>query len=170
MTDVTTGQRYRRIRAHREIINSVDRTMAGGAGTELVATGSDDGTVKIWEGGEDAGKYAVATFEVGCPVTAVAWSADGANVYIGAIDNEIHVRSLFFLSLTHLFDLRELACRYTTFANANKYTPSQDTTIPPPPSPSLLMGISSSPRRFHPKPSYTTCGPSRHRHHGYIES
>ena len=106
MTDVTTGQRYRRIRAHREIINSVDRTMAGGAGTELVATGSDDGTVKIWEGGEDAGKYAVATFEVGCPVTAVAWSADGANVYIGAIDNEIHVRSLFFLSRTHLFDLR----------------------------------------------------------------
>lgn len=94
MTDVTTGQRYRRIRAHREIINSVDRTMAGGAGTELVATGSDDGTVKIWEGGEDAGKYAVATFNVGCPVTAVAWSADGANVYIGAIDNEIHVYDL----------------------------------------------------------------------------
>jgi len=96
MTDVTTGQRYRRIRAHREIINSVDRTMAGGSGTELVATGSDDGTVKIWEGGEDAGKYPVATFDVGCPVTAVAWSADGANVYIGAIDNEIHVRFFFF--------------------------------------------------------------------------
>ncbi|KAG6839388.1 hypothetical protein C0991_003093 [Blastosporella zonata] len=87
--DLTTGQRLRKIRAHREIINTIDRTFA--AGTELLATGSDDGTVKIWEGGEDAGKQAVATFELNCPVTSVCWSADGANVYIGALDNEIHV-------------------------------------------------------------------------------
>ncbi|KAF9448968.1 WD40 repeat-like protein [Macrolepiota fuliginosa MF-IS2] len=91
LTDLTTGERLRKIRAHKEIINSVDRTMAGGSGTELVVTGSDDGTVKIWEGGEDANKTPVATFDVGCPVTAVCWSADGANVYAGAIDNEIHV-------------------------------------------------------------------------------
>ncbi|EAU82738.1 U5 snRNP complex subunit [Coprinopsis cinerea okayama7 len=94
ITDVTTGQKVRRIRAHREIINSVDRTMAGGAGIELVATGSDDGTVKIWEGGDEAGKFPVATLEVGCPVTAVCWSADGASVYVGAIDNEVHVYDL----------------------------------------------------------------------------
>lgn len=94
MTDVTTGQRIRKIRAHRGIINALDRTMAGGAGVELLATGSDDGTVKIWEGGDDAGKQAVATFELGCPVTSVCWSADGQNVYIGALDNEIHVSCL----------------------------------------------------------------------------
>ncbi|KAJ7636594.1 WD40-repeat-containing domain protein [Roridomyces roridus] len=63
--DVTTGQRVRKIRAHREIINSVDRTMAGGSGTELVVTGSDDGT-----------------------------SADGANIYAAALDNELHVYDL----------------------------------------------------------------------------
>ncbi|KAF9023496.1 WD40 repeat-like protein [Hymenopellis radicata] len=91
LTNVTTGQRVRKIRAHREIINTVDRTMAGGAGTELVATGSDDGTVKIWEGGEEGGKIAVSTLEIGCPVTAVCWGADGTNLYIGALDNEIHV-------------------------------------------------------------------------------
>jgi Prp8 binding protein len=68
--------------------------MATGSGTELVATGSDDGTVKIWEGGDDANKIPVATLDVGCPVTGVCWSADGANVYVGAIDNEIHVRFL----------------------------------------------------------------------------
>jgi Prp8 binding protein len=90
-TDVATGERTRKIRAHRGIINTLDRTMGGGAGTELVATGSDDGTVKIWEGGHEASKQAVATFELGCPVTAVCWSADGSNLYIGALDNEIHV-------------------------------------------------------------------------------
>lgn len=73
--------------------------MASGSGIELLATGSDDGTVKIWEGGDDANKIPIATLEVGCPVTAVCWSADGANVYAGGIDNEIHVR----LSLLPLF-------------------------------------------------------------------
>ncbi|KAJ7572447.1 U5 snRNP complex subunit [Mycena floridula] len=91
ITDVTTGQRIRKIRAHREIINSLDRTMAGGAGVELVATASDDKTVKVWEGGDEGSKHPVATFEMKCPATSVCFSADGANVYIGALDNEIHV-------------------------------------------------------------------------------
>ena len=92
-TDVATGERTRKIRAHRGIINTLDRTMGGGAGIELVATGSDDGTVKIWEGGHEASKQSVATFELGCPVTAVCWSADGSNLYIGSLDNEIRVRA-----------------------------------------------------------------------------
>ncbi|KAJ7730042.1 U5 snRNP complex subunit [Mycena olivaceomarginata] len=92
--DVTTGQRVRKIRAHREIINSVDRTMAGGSGTELVVTGADDGLVRVWDGGEDGGKVPVAEFDVGCPVTAVCWSADGASVYAAALDNEIHIYDL----------------------------------------------------------------------------
>jgi len=94
MTDVATGQRTRKIRAHKEIINSIDRTMAAGSGTELLATGSDDATVKIWEGGEEAGKIPVATFDVGCPVTAVCWGKDGNTVYVGAVDNEVHVYDL----------------------------------------------------------------------------
>ncbi|KAK7062405.1 WD-repeats-region domain-containing protein [Favolaschia claudopus] len=92
--DVTTGQRVRKIRAHREIVNSVDRTMAGGSGTELVVTGADDGLVRLWDGGEDGGKLPVAEFDVGCPVTAVCWSADGASVYAAALDNEIHIYDL----------------------------------------------------------------------------
>ncbi len=66
--------------------------MASGSGTELLATGSDDGTVKIWESDDDGvTKLPISSFEIGCPVTAVAWSADGASLYIGALDNEIHV-------------------------------------------------------------------------------
>ena len=94
-TDLTTGQRIRKLRAHREIINSLDRTLAGGAGVELLASASDDGTVRVWEGGDEAGKEPVAVFELGCPVTCVAWSADGATIYAGALDNMIHVRVLF---------------------------------------------------------------------------
>ncbi|KAJ6529186.1 WD40-repeat-containing domain protein [Mycena vulgaris] len=93
-TDVTTGQRVRKVRAHREIVNSVDRTMAGGHGAELLATGSDDGTVRVWDGSEDGGKLPIAEFEVGCPVTAVCWSADGASIYAAALDNEIHIYDL----------------------------------------------------------------------------
>lgn len=68
--------------------------MAGGAGVELVVTGSDDGTVRIWEG--EGGKQSVAMWEVGCPVTGVCWSADGQHVYVGGLDNEIHVRVFLF--------------------------------------------------------------------------
>lgn len=108
MTDVTTGQRIRKIRAHRAVINALDRTMAGGSGNELIATASDDGSVRIWEGGYDAKKESVAVFEIGCPVTSVCWSADGLNVYIGALDNEIHVciRGAFHTCLTILLGLR----------------------------------------------------------------
>ncbi|KAJ7606462.1 hypothetical protein DFH06DRAFT_1149927 [Mycena polygramma] len=60
-----TGQRVRKIRgAHREIINSVDSTMAGGSGTELVACGM---------------------------VGRTGGSADGASIYAAALDNEIRV-------------------------------------------------------------------------------
>jgi len=96
MMDLDTGKRVKKISAHREIINALDRSMSGGSGTERIATASDDGTVKIWEGGEDARKEAQTTLKVGCPVTSVCWSADGNTIYAGAIDNEVHVRCTYF--------------------------------------------------------------------------
>lgn len=71
--------------------------MASGSGTELIVTGSDDGTVKVWESSTDdggVGKHPVTTIDIGCPVTGVCWSKDGQNVYVAALDNEIHVRLL----------------------------------------------------------------------------
>lgn len=89
---LATGERVRRLRAHRGIVNSLDRTVTGVAGGELIVSGSDDGTVRVWEGGDEGGKAPVKVWELGCPVTAVCWSADGSVVYAGALDNEIHVR------------------------------------------------------------------------------
>ena len=113
MTDLSTGQSVKKIRAHREIINSVDRTMGSGSGIELVATASDDGTVKVWEGGDEAAKAPVATFEVNCPVTSVCWGPDGNTLYAGAIDNEIHVCFVFCAlktfsdEVSQVYDLRK---------------------------------------------------------------
>ncbi|KAH6912494.1 WD40-repeat-containing domain protein [Coprinopsis sp. MPI-PUGE-AT-0042] len=94
VTDLTTGQKVRRICAHREIINIVDRTKANGSGTELITTASDDATVKIFEGGEEASKQPVATLNVRGPATAICWNADGSQIYVGALDNEVHVYDL----------------------------------------------------------------------------
>ncbi|KIJ57221.1 hypothetical protein M422DRAFT_148861 [Sphaerobolus stellatus SS14] len=91
-SDTTTGERVRKLRGHHGVINAVDRTVAGG--TELLATASDDSTVLVWEGGTDGNKHPVAEFQIGCPATAVCWGADGNSVYVGGLDNEIHVYDL----------------------------------------------------------------------------
>lgn len=155
MTDVTTGQRIWKIRAHREIVNTLDRTIVG-SGTELLATGSDDGTVKIWEGGDEASKQAVATFEIGCPVTSVCWNKEGNAVYVGAIDNEVHVcLNSFTLFLLFMYFLD----RYTISAKGSKHPRLQDTPILPHPWPCRPTGLSSSLLPFHHKLSSGMCVP-----------
>ena len=64
---------------------------------ELLVTGSDDGFVRVWEGGEESSKKVVSELEIGCPVTSVCWSMDGNSIYVGALDNEIHVGFVFIL-------------------------------------------------------------------------
>ncbi|KZT60846.1 U5 snRNP complex subunit [Calocera cornea HHB12733] len=89
LTDLATGTRVRRWRGHTGVVNSIDRAMAGGS--ELVASGSDDGFVCVWEGEE---KDAVVELEVGSPVTAVCWSGDGTQIFVGGLDNVVSVYDL----------------------------------------------------------------------------
>ena len=166
-TDVATGERTRKIRAHRGIINTLDRTMGGGAGIELVATGSDDGTVKIWEGGHEASKQAVATFELGCPVTAVCWSADGSSLYIGALDNEIHVCIGLLISVNTA--LTQESSRSTTSVSKQKYRRCLVTQTPRLQLHSPPMGPSSSLPHSRHKPSFTMLDRSLHLRHAYTE-
>lgn len=69
--DLKTGEAVRRFRGHKGIVNSVD-VQRGGLGRGLIASASDDGTVRVWS--EDA-KEEIEVVELGYPITAVSLHA-----------------------------------------------------------------------------------------------
>ncbi|KAK4705077.1 Prp8 binding protein, partial [Phenoliferia sp. Uapishka_3] len=95
--DLQTGEVLRRFRGHRDIVNTVD-VQRGGEGRGLFVSGSDDGTVRVWS--EDT-KEAIKIVELGYPITAVKWSADGQSVFVGGVDNDVHVFSLAHHSISY---------------------------------------------------------------------
>ncbi|KWU44622.1 putative subunit of the heterotrimeric G protein [Rhodotorula sp. JG-1b] len=88
--DLQTGEVLRRFRGHKGVVNAVD-VQRGGAGRGLIASASDDGTVRVWS--EDA-KEELEVVELGYPITAVKWSEDGQSLFIGGLDNDVHGFSL----------------------------------------------------------------------------
>ncbi|WVQ95280.1 hypothetical protein IAU59_002375 [Kwoniella sp. CBS 9459] len=92
-TDLRTGSRINKYSAHYGALNSIAVTISGGR--ELVLTGGDDGIARVWDLNLD-GKEPVVEFddERDCPVTAVEWSKDGNQCFVGGIDNEIKVWDL----------------------------------------------------------------------------
>ncbi|KAL7422589.1 hypothetical protein Q5752_003237 [Cryptotrichosporon argae] len=92
-TDLRTGERAHRYAAHFGPVNSVAVAVSGGR--ELVLTGGDDGLARVWDPALDI-KAPVAEFddERDCPVTAVEWSADGNQCFVGGVDNEVKVWDL----------------------------------------------------------------------------
>ncbi|TPX49960.1 hypothetical protein SeMB42_g02410 [Synchytrium endobioticum] len=81
--DTQIGERVRKFRGHTNIINTLSICKRG---QELVATGSDDATIKIWDA---RNKVPVDSFNEKSQVTAVAWSDDGGVVFSGGLDNQI---------------------------------------------------------------------------------
>ncbi|KAL2193309.1 WD40-repeat-containing domain protein [Corynascus similis CBS 632.67] len=93
--DLTSGQRIRRYVGHEEIINSMDISKRG---EELLISGSDDGTIGIWD---PRTKNAVDYIETEFPITAVAISEAGNEIYSGGIDNDIKVWDIRKKALVH---------------------------------------------------------------------
>lgn len=83
--DLTSGQRIRRYVGHEEVINSLDISKRG---EEMLVSGSDDGTIGIWD---PRTKNAADYIETQFPITAVAISEAGNEIYAGGIDNDIKV-------------------------------------------------------------------------------
>ncbi|KAN0060973.1 hypothetical protein ACQY0O_006707 [Thecaphora frezii] len=85
---LATGEKLRRLRGHRGIVNSVAVTRSG---SEILVSGADDGKVMLWD---PQHKHALDVLNVGYPITAVAFSDDASQVYVGGIDNQIHIYDL----------------------------------------------------------------------------
>lgn len=86
--DVLSGAKLRRLRGHKAIVNCV---ACARGGREVLVSGSDDGTVMLWDPNE---RDALDVINVGYPVTAVCFSDDGGQVYVGGLDNDVHVYDL----------------------------------------------------------------------------
>jgi WD40 repeat protein len=65
--DLKSGDVLRRFRGHKAVVNAVD-VQRGGQGRGLIASASDDGTVRVWS--QDA-KEEIEVVELGYPITAV---------------------------------------------------------------------------------------------------
>ncbi|TPX63713.1 hypothetical protein SpCBS45565_g06385 [Spizellomyces sp. 'palustris'] len=102
MWDTEIGERVKRLRGHTGFVNSCASTRRG---TELVVSGSDDGTAKVWDPRQ---KHAVKSFENKFAITATAFSQDAGLVFAGGIDNQIRAWDLrkdeVMYSLTGHFD------------------------------------------------------------------
>lgn len=83
--DVDAGARIRRYVGHEDMINAVDLSRRG---EEMLYSASDDGSVGIWDART---RTAVDYLQSELPVTAVAISEAGNELYAGGIDNVISV-------------------------------------------------------------------------------
>ncbi|RKP35252.1 WD domain-containing protein [Dimargaris cristalligena] len=88
--DCESGQPIRRWKGHTAAVNccSVPR---GFTGSGLLATGSDDGTVRQWDPRQ---RHATHILPRKWPVTALAHNSSGDQLFVGSLDNTIAVWDL----------------------------------------------------------------------------
>ena len=83
MWNIAEGVRVKKYRDHENIVNSVDATKMG---SEMIATASDDFTVKLWDPKE---KIPILVNKVNYQATCVRFSENNEYVFFGGLDNQI---------------------------------------------------------------------------------
>jgi Prp8 binding protein len=88
--DTNKGTRTRKLTDHTAIVNSCAFAKDN---THIIASGSDDCTVILWD---TRAKQQIASFYHDYQICSVCLSADGTYVYSGGIDNIIRLPYVFF--------------------------------------------------------------------------
>jgi Prp8 binding protein len=81
--DITTCQRVKKLKGHQSFVNSIGYSRIG---KDMICTGSDDGTVKVWD---RRTRGEVMTFESTYQVLSCCFNASSDAVFSGGIDNTI---------------------------------------------------------------------------------
>ncbi|XP_032900883.1 U5 small nuclear ribonucleoprotein 40 kDa protein [Amblyraja radiata] len=103
--DSETGERIKRLKGHTSFVNSCYPARRG---PQLVCTGSDDGTVKLWDIRK---KAAIHTFQNTYQVLAATFNDTSDQIISGGIDNDIKV-----------WDLRQNKLIYTMRGHTDSVT------------------------------------------------
>jgi Prp8 binding protein len=86
--DITTCQRVKKLKGHQSFINSIGYSRIG---KDMMCTGSDDGTVKIWDRRK---RGEVMTFESTYQVLSCCFNSSSDAIFSGGIDNSIKMWDL----------------------------------------------------------------------------
>lgn len=105
--DLGSGTRIRRYVGHEEVINALDVSRRG---EELLISGGDDSKIGIWDA---RCKNAVDYIQTDFPITALAMSEAGNEIFSGGIDNDIRVwdlrkKSVVYSMLGHVDTIMSL--------------------------------------------------------------
>lgn len=88
MFDMERGERIKRMKGHNGIVNACSVSRRG---DQLVASASDDCTVKIWD---TRRRYAIKSYQLKYQVTAICFDDASQSIITGGIDNDIKVWDL----------------------------------------------------------------------------
>lgn len=86
--DIVTGQRVKKYKGHTTFVNSIQGARRG---PQLMCSGGDDSTVRIWDSRK---KQCVSTINTTYQTTAVSFNDSAEQIFSGGIDNEIKVISI----------------------------------------------------------------------------
>jgi len=86
--DITTCQRVKKLKGHQSFVNSIGYSRIG---KDMMCTGSDDGTVKVWDRRK---RGEVMTFESTYQVLTCCFNGSSDAVFSGGIDNTIKMWDL----------------------------------------------------------------------------